>query len=811
MTLRQLAIGTVALLAAVAALSAISSRRPSGVRPSSVPGSAHLHAFGSRSVQQRQSATDGKLDAALADLSSHAGRANPEHWLADLHSLNPAARFMQPTAGATPLVLIDAVTRGDPQRLKEALVGLGLQGAAVYSNDVGGWLPVTQIEAAATNAEVHSIRAAMPHASAGAVTSQGDFVQRSDVVRTAYPTLTGSGVTVGVLSDSFNCYAVYAANNVPASGPAGYASNGFLADAEKDMSTGDLPASVNVIAEPSASGASTCLDYGAPEFLPFTDEGRAMLQVVHDIAPGASLAFYTADNSEADFANGIGVLAKAGAKVEADDSHYFDEPFYQDGILAQAIDNVEAQGVAYFSSAGNDGQNAYENTAPSFATLSSSAPNAGEYLLNFDTSGATTTTTLPVTIPALVPGEFLGVVVEWDQPYVTGAPGSPGATSRIDVCVAGTSGGDEITDLDGNPISCTGPNAAGVDPVQIIIIGNPANATGNTAPASLNFMVGLADGTTAPGRIIVAVEDNGAGSMISPTFATNSATLQGHPGAAGAAAVGAAFYFDTPRCGTTPATVDAYSSEGGAPILFDVSGNRLAAPVFRPKPDFIGPDGGNDTFLGFTLASDGFPGGKLNTTIAGCQNDPNYPNFFGTSAATPHAASIAALMLQANSGVTPAQIYRALQTSALPMGGTIPNYTSGYGFIQADAALALLPAGPPTLSLSATTVTVGASTTLSWSSINTTSCAAAGSWSGAKAVSGSQTITPMAAGTLTYTLTCTNPVASAASSATLMVTAASSGGGGGGSLDGMTLLTLAALGLARQFRQLRRCRRYATS
>ena len=789
MTLRQLAIGTVALLAAVAALSAISSRRPSGVRPSSVPGSAHLRAFGSRSVQQRQSAGDGKLDAALADLSSHASRANPEHWLADLHSLSPAARFMQPTAGATPLVLIDAVTRGDPQRLKEALVGLGLQGAAVYSNDVGGWLPVTQIEAAATNAEVHSIRAAMPHASAGAVTSQGDFAQRSDVVRTTYPTLTGSGVTVGVLSDSFNCYAVYAANNVPASGPAGYASNGFLADAEKDMSTGDLPASVNVIAEPSSSGSSTCLDYGAPEFLPFTDEGRAMLQVVHDIAPGASLAFYTADNSEADFANGIGVLAKAGAKVEADDSHYFDEPFYQDGILAQAINDVEAQGVAYFSSAGNNGQNAYENTAPSFATVSGSAPNAGEHLLNFDTSGVTTTTALPVTIPALIPGEFLAVVVQWDQ---------------IDLCVTGASGGDEITGLDGSSVSCTGPNATGVDPLQIIIIGNPANASGNTMPANLNFMVGLVGGTTAPGRIILAVEDNGAGSTIN-AFATHSATIQGHPGAAGAAAVGAAFYFDTPRCGTTPAMLEPYSAQGGAPILFSAAGTRQTA-VIRNKPDFVGPDGANDTFLGFLL------GGQLNTVISECQNDTSYPNFFGTSAATPHAASIAALMLQANSAATPAQIYKALQNSALPMGGTIPNYASGYGFIQADAALALLPAGPPTLSLSATTVTVGASTTLSWSSINTTSCAAAGSWSGAKAVSGSQTITPMAAGTLTYTLTCTNPVASAASSATLMVTVASSGGGGGGSLDGVTLL--AALGLARQFRQfrqLRRCRRYATS
>jgi hypothetical protein len=49
-----------------------------------------------------------------------------------------------------------------------------------------------------------------------------------------------------------------------------------------------------------------------------------------------------------------------------------------------------------------------------------------------------------------------------------------------------------------------------------------------------------------------------------------------------------------------------------------------------------------------------------------------------------------ALMLQANSAVTTAQINTALQDSALPMGGA-PNFDSGYGFIQADAALALLP------------------------------------------------------------------------------------------------------------------------
>src|SRR6185437_8854631 len=210
---------------------------------------------------------------------------------------------------------------------------------------------------------------------------------------------------------------------------------------------------------------------------------------------------------------------------------------------------------------------------------------------------------------------------EWDQPYVTGAPNSGGATSHIDVCITGATGTDAITDLNGNPVNCTGANASGVDPVQIMLIGIPATAAGNSATEDVTITVGLADGTLPPGRIKIAVEDNGSGSTIN-AFPSNSAgaTLQGHPGAAGAAAVGAAFFFDTPDCGLTPATLESYSSEGGAPILFDAAGARITpAPAPRWKPDFVGPDGGNDTFLGFTLASVGFTGGKLNTTISECQ------------------------------------------------------------------------------------------------------------------------------------------------------------------------------------------------
>jgi subtilisin family serine protease len=200
------------------------------------------------------------------------------------------------------------------------------------------------------------------------------------------------------------------------------------------------------------------------------------------------------------------------------------------------------------------------------------------------------------------------------------------------------------------------------------------------------------------------------------------------------------------------------------------------------------------------------------SNVTACQNNPSYPNFFGTSAATPHVAGIAALMMQANSAVTAAQIYTALRSGATPMSGNSPNYTSGYGFVQAVASLALLPAGPPTLSLAASSLTVGESTTLKWSSINASTCTASGAWSGTQATSGSLTLTPTAEGSPTYSLSCANAVGhSAAASATLTVSAAPSSHGGGGGFDGLTLLLLAGLECARRLRGSPAVTRAATS
>jgi subtilisin family serine protease len=246
-----------------------------------------------------------------------------------------------------------------------------------------------------------------------------------------------------------------------------------------------------------------------------------------------------------------------------------------------------------------------------------------------------------------------------------------------------------------------------------------------------------------------------------------------------------------------------FSSLGGDPILFDSTGKPQAA-VVRQKPDFVGPDGGNDTFLGFTLASQNIPD---NSTIAGCMNNAKFPNFFGTSAATPHIASIAALFLQANPTLTLTQLYNALSQTALPIGAA-PNYSAGWGMVQADAAAAMIPATlppVPTLTLGANSIVLGGSTSLTWASANNQGCTASGTWNGAEASSGTQNLTPTAVGSYTYSLMCTNNAGvSPMASATLTVTAAASGGGGGGGALGLAaLLGLCAMCLARARRSLR--------
>ena len=60
-------------------------------------------------------------------------------------------------------------------------------------------------------------------------------------------------------------------------------------------------------------------------------------------------------SSPASFARNIKNLRTAGCDIIVDDVGYFDESPFQDDIIAQAVDDVTADGAMFFSSAGNEG------------------------------------------------------------------------------------------------------------------------------------------------------------------------------------------------------------------------------------------------------------------------------------------------------------------------------------------------------------------------------------------------------------------------------------------------------------------------
>ena len=169
----------------------------------------------------------------------------------------------------------------------------------------------------------------------GNVTTEGDAAHTSATARGVYG-VSGVGLKIGVLSDS--------ANNT-----------GAVTTAQ---ATGDMP--------PTCPGpGGPCLTILQDDPSGGSDEGAAMLEIVYDMAPGANLYFATADISESGFASNILALQTAGCNIIVDDVFYFDEPVFQDGIVAQAVTTVTGLGVNYFSSAGNEG-NVAKNTAGYF-------------------------------------------------------------------------------------------------------------------------------------------------------------------------------------------------------------------------------------------------------------------------------------------------------------------------------------------------------------------------------------------------------------------------------------------------------------
>jgi hypothetical protein len=424
--------------------------------------------------------------------------------------------------------------------------------------------------------------------------------------------VNGAGIKVGVLSDSFN----------------------DLAGAAVDESDGALPTARHIqVLSDLASGGS--------------DEGRAMMQVIHDIAPGADLAFYTAFNSEHDFAHGILALATAGCKVICDDVSYIDEPFFQNGIVAQAIQQVEAEGVTYVTAAGNDASNGYQ---------ASWTPSSGTFdhisLTDAETFGGGSLVQT-VTINNEGTGSAIPLVLEWDQAYDQ-------ATSDMELLVF----------RNGHLVG-TAAGAFSGEPT------NPWLEYNFTQSSTYQIAIENLHGPD-PGLIKEVTQGDG---LVASISGANSGTVIGHamtPGAITAAAVDAA---ETPAFGVNPPASESFSSSGaGTELLFDNNGNRLALP------DVLSP-----------IAVSGLD--DIRTTVSGSLSD-----FYGTSAASASLAGVAALILQADPNLTSGQVEQLMQETALPMDNSA---VSGAGLVQVGAAVAAAVAAAPPFIVSTDTNSYG--------------------------------------------------------------------------------------------------------
>jgi hypothetical protein len=501
-------------------------------------------------------------------------------------------------------VKVDAVAAHDPKILMSFLRAMGMHHMSSYGSTVSGYLPITALESTAASGAVRFLRPATGTTRVGLVTSQGDRSMRTDEVRNTTG-VDGRGVRVGVLSDSFECLQGSL-----------FEGNPFTTVTE-DIANDDLSPDVRVLSDIT----SNCFD-----------EGRALLQLVHDVAPGAAGTFHTAANGQADFATGILELAhQAGSDVIVDDYIYFAEPMFADGIIAQAVDTVKRWGVLYFSSAGNEGRKSYESDFRPSGDFGV----AGERH-DFDPGEGVD----PLQSVTISPGEFPLISFQWDEPYFS-VSGEPGSASDLDILFYFDDGSpvplcDPDTLL---PLVCQFPGIeanVGGDPVEVVEISN-----GSEEPIQVNLSIELRSGA-AP-HLIKYVVFFGRGSFNPNEFDTESPPLFGHPNAAGAEAVGAATFSQTEEfpqpdpqglvgVECIPACLNDFSSAGGVPILFNREGHRLTKPKVRLKPGITGPDGVNTTFF---FIDD--PKRDLD----------DFPNFFGTSASAAHVAAATALSISA--------------------------------------------------------------------------------------------------------------------------------------------------------------------
>jgi subtilisin family serine protease len=408
----------------------------------------------------------------------------------------------------------------------------------------------------------------------GSVTSEGDAILHAADVRLAPPSgfgVNGSGVRVGVISDGVNGLAT-------------------------SQSRGDL-------------GTVTVLDPGCGASFGCA-EGTAMLEIVHDLAPGAVLGFYGPSTS-VEFCAGVAALRTTfSAGVIVDDLAFPAEPYFEDGMVAQCVRDALSAGVVYVTSAGNYALQHYQGT----------------YTDSFDGWG--THQLGPGNTVVEVWGSPVTVILQWSDPF--------GASSNdYDLCFSSDS-----------PAVCALYNTwqhGQQNPIEGLVL---------NCPSGCSLEIRRFSGQAQTLELFAL-----RGADLLPDDRSSQDSIFGHAAIEGVLAVAAIDAAD-PNHGS----VESFSSRGNSTIAFP-------SRVTRKKPDVAAIDG------------------VLVTGVGGFSSP-----FYGTSAAAPHVAAIAALVKSANPLLTATQISNLLRTTAIDIGPAGRDTSSGFG--RADALLAVAGAIP---------------------------------------------------------------------------------------------------------------------
>ena len=433
-------------------------------------------------------------------------------------------------------------------------------------------------------------------------TSQGDVAHRANSARRTY-NVDGTGIGIGVISDGVRS----------------------LADRQ---ASDDLPARVTVLPGQGGSGG----------------EGTALLEIVHDLAPGAELYFATGFGGEARMAENIEALCEAGANVIVDDIGYLTESVFQDGVVSKGVNAAVADGCFFFSAGGNDGNLTYGTTGVW----------EGDY-----TAGS----------PLVVDGETLGVRHDFGGGVEANEVSSPGfgGVSAIVLQWAdplGASANDYdlfLVDEDGDVVASSTDTQDGTqDPIESI--------RSFSDYSGLGVVVVKASGSDRylrvhafDGRLEIRTAGN----------------LYGHSAAENAVVVAMVEVRDAAGPGDVfngTESVRANNSDGPRRIFFEPDGAAITA--------------GNFSSTGGELLQ------KPDLTAATCVTTatPGFSTFCGVSSAAPHAAAIAALMLEAAGGpdqVTLAQLRAGMTTGTAVLDIEAPGVDrdSGAGIVMAPGAV----------------------------------------------------------------------------------------------------------------------------